>query len=61
MALNHDKSKANLPGTHQWAHSYSNLATVNVTNSEIPLANHQKILGVTLDKKTIPYINKFAH
>jgi len=32
------------------AHSYSNLATVSVAGSQIPLADHIKILGVTLDK-----------
>ena len=30
--------------------SYSSLATVNVVGSQIPLADHIKILGVTLDK-----------
>ena len=30
MALNPDKSEAVLLDSHQWAHSYSNLATVNV-------------------------------
>ena len=31
-------------------YSYSSLATVNVADSQIPLADHIKILGVTLDK-----------
>jgi len=39
-----------LLGSRQRAHSYSSLATVNVAVSQIPLADHIKILGVTLDK-----------
>jgi len=31
-------------------YSYSSLATVNVAGSQIPLADHIKILGITLDK-----------
>jgi len=52
MALSPDKSEAILLGTRQRAHSYSSLATVNVAGSVIPLelADHIKILGVTLDK-----------
>ena len=46
MALNPDKSEAILLGHI----SYSSLATVNVAGSQIPLADHIKILGVTLDK-----------
>jgi len=48
MALNSDKSEA--LGTRQRAHSYSNLATVNVAGCQIPLVDITKILGVTLDK-----------
>jgi len=50
MALNPNKSEAILLGTRQRAHSYSNLATVNVAGSQIPLTDHVKILGVKLDK-----------
>ena len=50
MALNPDKSEAILLGTHQRAHSYSSLATINVAGSQIPLADHIKILGATFDK-----------
>jgi len=50
MALNPDKSEAILLGTCQRAHSYSSLATVNVAGSQIPLADHIKLLGVTLNK-----------
>jgi len=56
MALNPDKSEAILLGTRQRGHSYSSLATVNVAGSQIPLADHIKILGVTLDKNL--YVNK---
>ena len=44
------KSEAILLGTRQRAHGYSSLATINVAGSHIPLADHIKILGVTLDK-----------
>jgi len=50
IALNPHKSEAILLGTRQRAHSYSSLATVNVASSHIPLADHTKIIGVTLDK-----------
>ena len=50
MALNPDKSEAILIGTRQRSSSYCNLATVNVARSQITLADHIKILGVTLDK-----------
>jgi len=49
MALNSDKSEAILLGTRQRAHSYSNLATVNVAGCQIPFIDITKILGVTLD------------
>ena len=50
MALNPDKSETILLGTRQRVHSCSSLATVNVAGSQIPLADHIKILGVTLDR-----------
>ena len=50
MALNPNKSEAILIGTRQRSSSYCNLAFVNVARSQIPLADHIKILGVTLDK-----------
>jgi len=43
-------SEAILLGTRQLAHSYSNIATINVAGCEIPLGDYIKILGVTLDK-----------
>jgi len=49
-ALNPDKSEAILLGICHRADSYSNLATVSIAHCEIPLADHIKILGVTLDK-----------
>ena len=49
MALNPDKSDA-IIGTRQRSRSYSALTSVDVAGSTIPLADHIKILGVTLDK-----------
>ena len=50
MALNPDKSEAILLGSRQRAHSYSSLTSVNVAGCQTVLANHIKVLGVTLDK-----------
>jgi len=50
MALNPDKSDAIIIGTHQRSSSYSNIASIDVAGSTIPLADHIKVLGVTLDK-----------
>ena len=50
MAPNPEKTEAILLGTRQRAHSYFSLATVNVAGSQIRLADHIKILGVTLNK-----------
>jgi len=55
MAQSPDKSEAILLRTRQRAHSYSNLATVNVAGSRIPLANHIKIIGIILDKNLSMY------
>jgi len=49
MALNPDTSKAILLGTRQRAHSYCNLSSVNVAGCQIYLADHIRILGVTID------------
>jgi len=49
MALNPDKSDAILIGTAQRAHSYSNLTSVNVAGTTVPLASHISILGAKLD------------
>jgi hypothetical protein len=53
LALNPDKSDNILLGTRQRAHSYSKLISVNVAGSVVALANHIKILGVTLDSQLI--------
>ena len=45
MSLNPDKSEAIVLGTRQRAHSYSNLATVNVAGTQIPLGDHIKFLA----------------
>jgi len=50
MALNPDKSDAIIIGTRQRSCSYSALTSVDVAGSTIPLADHVKILGITLDK-----------
>jgi len=51
MTLNPDKSDAIIIGTHQRSFSYSNITTIDVAGSTIPLADHIKVLGVTLDKQ----------
>ena len=50
MALNPDKSDAIIIGTHQRSSSYSNITSIDVAGSAIPLSDHIKVLGVTLDK-----------
>jgi len=50
MALNPDKSDAIIIGTRQHSCSYSALTSVDVAGSTIPLADHIKMVGVTLDK-----------
>jgi len=50
MALNPDKSDAVIIGTHQRSSSYSSLASVDIAGSAVPLADHMKVLGVTLDQ-----------
>jgi len=50
MALNPDKSDAIIIGTRRRSCSYSALTSVDVASSTIPLADHVKNLGVTLDK-----------
>jgi hypothetical protein len=49
VALNPEKSDAIPFGTHQRAHSYTDVTTVNVAGTIIPLADRVKIFGVTLD------------
>jgi len=59
MALNPDKSGAILIGTAQRAHSYSDLTSVNVAGTTVPLASNISILGaesdsnLTLDNHTM--------
>jgi len=50
LALNSDKSDAVILGTWQHSASYSCLTSINVAGSKISLADHIKVLGVTLDK-----------
>ena len=49
LSLNPDKSDSVLFGTRQRAHSFSDITTVNVAGSVVPMADHVKLLGVTLD------------
>jgi len=49
MALNPAKSDAIIIGTAQRAHSYSNLTSVNVAGTTVPLASNISILGAKLD------------
>ena len=49
LALNPDKSDAILFGTSQRSHSYTSLISFDVAGSTVPLSDHVKILGVTLD------------
>jgi hypothetical protein len=51
LALNPDKSDTILLGTRQRAHGYSKLTSVDVAGSVVALADHIKILGVTLDSQ----------
>jgi len=48
--LNPGKSDAIIIGTHQHSSSYSNLTSIDNAGSTIPLADHIKVLGVTLEK-----------
>jgi len=49
-ALHPDKSEAILLGTHQRAHTYFNLATINVAGGQFLLVYHIRFVGATLDK-----------
>jgi hypothetical protein len=51
LSLNPDKSDSVLFGTRQRSHSFSAVTTVNVAGSVVPLADHVKLLGVTLDDR----------
>ena len=49
MALNPDKSDAILILAVQCVHSYSNLTSVNVAGTTVPLPSNISILGAKLD------------
>ena len=52
LALNADKSESILLGTRQRSHSYrdvTDVTSVNVADAIVPLTDHVKLLGVTLD------------
>ena len=48
-SLNPDKSDSVLFGTWQHSHFFSDVTTVNVAGSVVPLADHVKLLSVTFD------------
>ena len=50
LALNSSKSESALFGTKQRSHSYSDVMSVAVADSVIPLAADVKILGATIDE-----------
>ena len=51
LALNTDKSDAIIFGTAQRTHSLPNISTVNVAGAIVPISDHVKLLGVTLDSR----------
>ena len=51
LALNPDNSDTIIFGTAQHTHSLPNLSTVNVAGAIVPIFNHIKLLGVTLDSR----------
>ena len=53
LALNPDKSDAIVFSTDQRPHYLPNLSTVNVAGAIVPISDHIKLLGVTLDSKLI--------
>ena len=53
LSLNPDKSESAFFGTRQRSHAFSDVTSVNVAGSVVPLADHVKILGVTLDKRLL--------
>lgn len=50
LALNPEKSEAILFGTHQRNSTLADISSINVAGSTITLADHIKLLGITLDK-----------
>jgi hypothetical protein len=49
LSLNPDKSDSVIFGTRQRSQSFSDVTMVNVAGSVVPMADHVKLLGVTLD------------
>ena len=49
LSLNPDKSDSVLFGTRQRSQSFSDVTTVNIAGSVVPMADHVKLLGVALD------------
>ena len=53
LSLNPDKSDSVLFGTRQRSQSFSDVTTVNVAGSVVPMADHVMLLGVTLDNRLL--------
>jgi len=51
LSLKPDNSDSVLFGTRQRSHSFSDITTVNVAGSVVPMADHVRLLGVTLDNR----------
>jgi hypothetical protein len=51
LSLNPDKSDSTLFGTRQRSNSFSDVTTVSVAGSVVSLADHVKLLGVSLDNR----------
>src|SRR5664279_4909829 len=49
LALNPDKSESIILGTHQRAHNYRNVTSVDVAGAVVPVTKCVKLLGITLD------------
>ena len=51
MSLNPEKSESILLGTRQRSDSYNDVTSVDVAGAVVPLSDHIKVLGVTLDSQ----------
>jgi len=51
LSLNPNKSDPVLFGTWQRSHSFSDVTTVNVAGSVVPMADHDRLVDVTLNNR----------
>jgi hypothetical protein len=49
LSLNPEKSDSVYFGTRQRSHSFSDVTTVNIAGSAVPMADHVRLLGITFD------------